>query len=130
MRKQTKPRPIWTEVFIDGVRLRGVGYVSHSFWRPEPNRKTSFIRADTHLAVGPAMPARPAGLVDPGNQREASVEVWLGGTLRFHGPAQVRLEGESVRWIAPGIAGILVSNYVITPLASPAAGQESEPSHV
>ena len=114
---------IWTEVFIDGERLRGLNWLSGPWSTRQPRPDTSpVIRADTVVKVHPDMPRRPGALADApaGTSIEAQVEVYRGGKICFSGPAVVEFAGESVEFLTVGRPGSLTTLYLIKPIAGPA----------
>jgi hypothetical protein len=122
---------IWTEVFIDGERLRGLNWLSGP-WSARGARPDAplVFEADPHVRIRPDMPARPGELAqaEPGAAITAQVLVYLAGKIYFAGEARVEYCSEDPRFLVCGRPDIVVSHYRITPIYTVTA-ESAQPEH-
>jgi hypothetical protein len=111
----------WTEVFIDGERLRGLNWLSGP-WSTRSPDLPPVIRAETVVKVRPGLPHRPGVLADApaGTTIRAQVKIWRAGKIYFSGPAVVEFAGESVDFLTVGRPDSLTTYYLIRPIYGPA----------
>jgi hypothetical protein len=110
---------IWTEVFIEGERLRGLAWLSGPWGAREPRSDGSpIMRATTVVKVLPDMPRRPTVFAeaDIGTVVRAQVTIYRAGKVAFTGAASVELASECVSFRTVGLPDSLTTHYRISPI--------------